>query len=159
MKEQQQNVNSEIFKTKRITFGVRTEHTYLEDPKHLLFNLSRYKFVSKMFSGYEKVLEIGCGDGFGTTLVASVVRHLTATDLDPRFIHELELNHPYADRIKFETIDFIENHFDGKFDAAFCLDVLEHIPREHEDAFMKNIVKSLKRNGDCIIGLPSLESQ
>ena len=30
-----------------------------KDPKHLGFVFSRYKFVSKMFSGKNKVLEIG----------------------------------------------------------------------------------------------------
>jgi len=41
----------------------------------------------------------------------------------------------------------------------FALDVLEHIEKNSEDLFMKNIVESLAINGTLIIGMPSLESQ
>ena len=55
--------------------------------------------------------------------------------------------------------DFIEDYLNEGFDGAFCLDVLEHIPKEFENKFITNITKSLNRNGDLIIGMPSLESQ
>ena len=32
---------------------------WINDPKHVLFTLSRYKFVSKLLEGYNKVLEVG----------------------------------------------------------------------------------------------------
>ena len=152
-------INQEIIKSSEVKFGTRTQHAYIEDPKHLLFNLSRYKFVSKMFSGYKNVLEIGCGDAFGTSLVAQTVGEITATDLDSEFIIDLKQTHAFANRIKFVTIDFIKDFLPGDYDGAFCLDVLEHIPKDFENKFITNIVKSLNRNGDLIIGMPSLESQ
>jgi 2-polyprenyl-3-methyl-5-hydroxy-6-metoxy-1,4-benzoquinol methylase len=47
----------------------------------------------------------------------------------------------------------------GGFDAAFSLDVIEHIPAADEDRFMTNIAESLAGLGVCIVGTPSLESQ
>jgi len=44
--------------------GVMNSAVWHEDPKRLVFTLSRYKFVSKMLSGKKRVAEIGCGDGF-----------------------------------------------------------------------------------------------
>ena len=152
-------INEKIVKSTEIKFGPRTQHSYLEDPKHLLFNLSRYKFVSKMFSGYKKVLEIGCGDAFGTALVAQTVKKITATDLDSQFIIELKKTHGFSNKINFLTKDFIKECIQEDFDAAFCLDVLEHIPKEFENKFIINITKSLAVNGDLIVGMPSLESQ
>lgn len=152
-------INKKIIENREVKFGPRTQYAYLEDPKHLLFNLSRYKFVSKMFSGYKSVLEIGCGDAFGTALVAQTVEEIIATDLDKRFVIELKRTHAFSHKIKFIEKNFISSFINGEFDGAFCLDVLEHIPREHEDQFIKNIVKSLNVNGDLIIGMPSLESQ
>lgn len=152
-------INKKIIENREIKFGPRTQYAYFEDPKHLLFNLSRYKFVSKMFSGYKSVLEIGCGDAFGTALVAQTAKEITATDLDTRFINELKRTHAFSHKIKFIEKNFISDFVNGEFDGAFCLDVLEHIPREYEDQFIKNIVKSLNDNGDLIIGMPSLESQ
>jgi 2-polyprenyl-3-methyl-5-hydroxy-6-metoxy-1,4-benzoquinol methylase len=152
-------INQKIIESPEIKLGARTQHAYLEDPKHLLFNLSRYKFVSKMFSGYGKVLEIGCGDAFGTALVAQTVEQITATDLDDKFIIELKRTHGFSNKINFLAKDFIRECVQDDFDAAFCLDVLEHIPKKFEKKFISNIAKSLAHNGDLIIGMPSLESQ
>tara|TARA_S200000501_G_scaffold316311_1_gene309128 strand:- start:240 stop:458 length:219 start_codon:yes stop_codon:yes gene_type:complete len=41
------------------TLGLRSSLSWREDPKHLVFRLARYKFVAKMLSGSENVLEIG----------------------------------------------------------------------------------------------------
>jgi hypothetical protein len=47
-----------------------------------------------------------------------------------------------------------------EFDAAYALDVLEHIPPNKERKFLRNISVSLKPdNGIFIVGTPSLESQ
>ena len=41
----------------------------------------------------------------------------------------------------------------------FLKNVLEHIQKEDENVFMKNICRSLSEDGSVIIGMPSLESQ
>ena len=53
--------------------GLTTSWAWHDDPRHLLFSLSRYKFVAKLFTGCERVLEIGCADGFSTRIVAQQV--------------------------------------------------------------------------------------
>ena len=45
------------------------------------------------------------------------------------------------------------------FDAAYSLDVFEHIVPEQEDDFVGNIARSLTKTGVAIIGSPSLQSQ
>ena len=157
--EKEFRINQKIIESIDVKFGPRTQHSYLEDPKHLLFSLSRYKFVSKMFSGYKKVLEIGCGDAFGTSLLTQTVNEVIATELDERFVVELSKTHPFANKIKFIEKNFISDCLQGDFDGAFCLDVLEHIPKEFEKIFITNILKSISDDGDFIIGMPSLESQ
>ena len=54
----------------------------------------------------------------------------------------------------------VKNYGDVKlFDAAYSLDVLEHIDPNLENIFLTNIVQSLKPNSQLIIGMPSIESQ
>ena len=53
----------------------------------------------------------------------------------------------------------IEGPVEGNFDAAYSLDVVEHIPQADEHAFLKNIVDSLQDQGVLIIGCPSIQSQ
>ena len=55
--------------------------------------------------------------------------------------------------------DLLTGPFPGRFDAAYALDVIEHIGREQEDRFVGNIVQSLDAHGVLILGTPSLQSQ
>jgi 2-polyprenyl-3-methyl-5-hydroxy-6-metoxy-1,4-benzoquinol methylase len=139
--------------------GLRSSQSWHDDPKHILFRLSRYKFVAKMLSGSENVLEVGCGDAFGTRLVQQEVKSLSATDFDPAFVRDVEAR--MVERWKFHvfTHDLLDGSIAGNFDGVFALDVLEHIPAEHEGIFLTNAFAPLNLNGVGIIGMPSIESQ
>ena len=102
-----------------------------EDPRRLTFVLARYKFVAKMLSGLARVLEIGCADAFGGAIVVQAVGRLTAVDFDPVFVQDA--NERMDPRWPFECCmhDILEGPVPGPFDAAYSLDVLEHIPAEH----------------------------
>ena len=56
--------------------GRYTTQAYLDDPCALAFISARYKFCAKLLSSKDRVLEIGCGDGFGGALVAQKVKNL-----------------------------------------------------------------------------------
>ena len=68
----------------KVELGLHTGYMWAKDPKHLLFTLSRYKFVSKMFDGFEKVLEVGAGDGFQSEIVESAVKKLILSDVEKK---------------------------------------------------------------------------
>lgn len=139
--------------------GLTSSETWNIDPRRLGFVLARYKFVSKMFRGLRSVLEIGCGDAFGTRIVLQEVERITAIDFDPVFIADAR------DRMqpewKFDCFvhDMLSGPVKGEFDGAYSLDVFEHISPKDEDRFLRNIVDSLSDRGIFILGSPSLESQ
>jgi len=149
----------ELLTTKRVMMGLMSGYVYMNDPKRLTFTLARYKFVSKMFSGFDNVLEIGCADAFGTSIIVKEVKKLVACDFDPVFIDDARRTHPLNKDIEFKVHDMFKNPMDVEFEGIFSLDVLEHISKSDEDQFMRNICASLSKNGVCIIGMPSLESQ
>src|SRR5437867_13226047 len=68
--------------------GIMSNQRWRDDPRGLLFILSRYKFVAKMLSGKQRVVEIGCADAFGTRVVQQEVSSVTASDFDPVFIED-----------------------------------------------------------------------
>ena len=129
------------------------------DPRRLLFTLARYKFVSKMFDGYETVLEIGCGDAFATRIVQQTVKKVTASDFDPIFIEEIHDRRQHKWELDAHVHNMVLEPTKQSFDGIFSLDVLEHVQQSDEDAFLKNTCLSLKSHGALIIGMPSLESQ
>lgn len=143
----------------RAKFGLMTSAAWHEDPRRLLFLLSRYKFVGKMLAGKKRVLEVGCGDAFGTRLVLQDVGSLCAVDFDPVFVKDV--NERMDPRWNFEcrVHDILSSPVGGQFDAAYSLDVIEHITSSDEDRFLTNISRSLAPNGVLIIGTPSLQSQ
>ena len=69
-----------------VSLGRYTSDDYINDPKHVAFVASRYKFVAKMLDGLGSVLEIGCGDGFGAPFVTSAVSNLICTDIDRKSV-------------------------------------------------------------------------
>lgn len=143
----------------RSTFGLMSNQVWHDDPRRLVFVLSRYKFVSKMFSGMRRVLEVGCADAFGTRIVLQEVASLTAVDFDPVFIDDVRERANPRWPLETRVHDILEGPVDGPFDGAYALDVLEHIPAEKEDAFMANLVGSLAPTGSLIVGTPSIQSQ
>ncbi len=142
-------------------FGIMSNQTWRDDPRRLVFLLSRYKFVSKMLAGKTRVVEIGCADAFGTRLVIQAGCHVTACDFDPVFIADAN------DRMAKEgwaADTLVHDMMTGPvppadFDAAYSMDVFEHIDPKHEDTFVGNIARSLTATGVAIIGSPSLDSQ
>jgi cyclopropane fatty-acyl-phospholipid synthase-like methyltransferase len=158
-KEEQYNVLTEQYDESKNFFGPVTSFIWQNDPKRVGIVLSRYKFISKMLAGKHSVLEIGCGDGFNSELVASEVGALTCTDFDPLFVKDAQRLRAHRSNMEFQVFNFIDGNYPKKMDAIYSVDVFEHISKEYEDIFTANIHASLEEHGVYIVGSPSLESQ
>lgn len=139
--------------------GLGAGYTWHDDPRRLVFMLSRYKFIAKMLEGKHDVLEVGCGDGFGTRIVAQAVGRVTGVDFDPAYIDSAKATMNPRYPIDFHQHDVLDCPVEGSFDAVFALDVLEHIDQSDEEKFLVHCLAGLRPHGVCIIGMPSLESQ
>src|SRR5437667_5510583 len=113
------------------SLGLTTNQVWEDDPRRLLFVLARYKFVSKMLSGKRNVLEVGCGDAFGARVVQQEVGRLTAVDFDPLFVEDAQSRMNPRWTFDCKVHDMLAGPLSGDFDAAYTLDVIEHIPKEH----------------------------
>jgi len=159
-RERQYQRSLDLLKEKGLTpLGLMTNQAWQDDPKHLLFTLSRYKFVAKMLAGRQRVLEVGCADAFATRIVVQAVQELTATDFDPVFVTDVLARMDPKWPFECKAHDMLSGPFPGIFDAAYALDVIEHIPPKDELSFVGNIVKSLTQHGTLLLGCPSIQSQ
>lgn len=151
----------EIRQKKGLTpLGLMTNQVWQDDPRRLAFLLSRYKFVAKVLSGKGAVLEIGCADAFGTRIVLQEVAALTAVDFDPVFIEDIRERMDPEWEFEARFHDMLSGPVQpAEFDAAYSLDVIEHIQPANEDQFVGNIAASLKPDGVLILGSPSIHSQ
>lgn len=149
----------DTFIHKPFTMGPHTTTRFIEDPKRLGFMLARYKFAAKMVqhsSRLGNVLEVGCGEGFGTLLLAAELSSIRVTgwDQDEEQIGWAQTQEQHAG---------MRAHFIGgqtfprrySYEGVVCLDVLEHIPKEDAYKFLMDLAFSLSFRGVVVIGTPN----
>ena len=124
--------------------GLMVNESWNQDPRRTLFMLARYKFVAKLLTGRKRVLEVGCADAFGTRLVQQTAGKVTAVDFDPVFIDDARARADPHWPLETFVHDMLAGPVEsGGFDAAFALDVLEHIQPADERRFLDNFCASL----------------
>jgi len=158
--EPQYQAHVELRDAKGFTrLGLRANATWHLDPKRLGIVLARYKFVAKMLSGKQRVLEVGVGDGWASRVVKQEVGTLVGIDIDPVFVSDAmaAMEDPWT--FECQVHDMLAGPIAPLFEAAYALDVLEHIVERDEHRFIANIAASLVEPGVAIFGMPSLESQ
>jgi SAM-dependent methyltransferase len=155
-KEAQNQIQFDNYGGSRVHLGPYTQHMWNTDPRHLGFLLSRYKFVAKMFEGKNRVLEIGVGDAFGTPVVLQTVGSVHCLDWEPLLIDDNKSR--TKGNVTFECLDITKDKPKSTFDAAFSLDVIEHIPNDIDKHYFKNIAESLTSTGVFICGTPNVTS-
>lgn len=147
---------TEMYEHDAYQIGPRTSHSIRTDAKHLLFTLSRYKFCAKMLEGKRNILEVGCGDAIGAPIILQSVERLCAVDIEPLVIEQNKARNEFGARLDFACYDFTQAHPHEIFDAAYCLDVIEHIEPEKESLFLSNLAACIADDGVCIIGTPNI---
>jgi 2-polyprenyl-3-methyl-5-hydroxy-6-metoxy-1,4-benzoquinol methylase len=152
-----------------ITLGPNTVDRYLTDPKRIAFFLSRYKFVGKMLRDCKSIIDVGCGDGFGTLtfLADTKATKVLGVDFDEALVkhaqsiqRELARLHPdRGSRISFQWRDMLAGHPAGDFAGLACLDVIEHIEPARENDFINALRDTLGSDGVALIGTPNLDAR
>tara|TARA_Y100001935_G_C17311792_1_gene517219 strand:- start:29944 stop:30633 length:690 start_codon:yes stop_codon:yes gene_type:complete len=139
--------------------GPYTTQAYMDDPSCLAFITSRYKFCSRILSGMENVVEIGCGDGFGGAIVAQKVKKLTCTDINLNLLNDNKKRMNHLKNVEYKYHDYRDSPLKNKVDAIYFIDVIEHIFKNEEELFLKNVFESINPNGVCLIGTPNIKSE
>ena len=145
------------FEHDEILLGAPTSFSLTRDPKHLAFVLARYKFCAKMLEGKKKVMEVGSGDGIGLPIIAKAVNHVYCVDWDKRHIESIKRRLlKYYNNITLKHLDMNVEAPNIKVDAAFSIDVIEHLHPKQEKKFVENIIGCLPRTGVLITGTPNI---
>lgn len=144
------------FATSEINLGPWTSYSLINDPKHMCFVLSRYKFCAKMLEGKKNIMEVGSGDGFGLPIIAQAVNHVYSVDWDKRLLEGNAKRLSHLRNVTYLNIDLNEDSPQIEVDAIFSIDVIEHLEPTKEANFFKNIVGCLKPQGVLITGTPNV---
>jgi cyclopropane fatty-acyl-phospholipid synthase-like methyltransferase len=104
------------------------------------------------------VLELGCGVGTQTELIARELRgrgSLLAVDLSPRSIEMARRRVARYRNVELRAADVTELELDRSFDVVVMPDVIEHIPLERHGALFGKVRRWVREAGWVFVHMPS----
>lgn len=119
-------------------------------------HISRYLFTSQFTNG-KRVLDMGCGVGYGVDIIATNGNPLSILgfDIDNETIEYAKAYYQKSTKIKFIKDDVLNfsNIPKQTFDIVTCFEVIEHI--SEQEKVLNNIVNSLNESGILFISTPN----
>jgi len=135
----------------RVAPGFAWNELYIHSAK-------RYRFAAERVAGM-RVLDLGCGSGYGSRILAQAAAHVAAADADPEPLTWGRETYPHA-RIARIRIPYITREqglpFPNQaFDAVVCFEVVEHVPVEQMEAWFAEIARVLHPDGHVVLSTPN----
>lgn len=106
----------------------------------------------------DRVLEIGCGVGTVTELVADALGpggHLLGVDLSPRSIAAARERLDGREGVELRAGDVLEMDLDGPFDVVVLPDVIEHIPLDLHPRLFRRVAEWVDAEGFVLLHYPN----
>ena len=131
----------------------------LDDPDEPLemiaFTIARYKFACKFMRETDRVVEIGCGEGFGCNFFSRHTAETVGLDIDEALIERCRGNYQ-RDNLKFIIGDIINPPQPPKpeFDFVVSFEMIEHVSREDGEKMVSNCASYLNPGGMFILSTP-----
>lgn len=141
------------FATKKTETRIVPEET---PAKFLAEHLKAYEFAEDFVKG-KKVLEVGCGDGYGSAYLAKAASEVVGVDYEKNVI--VSAQRKYARRnLIFLCADATHLEFkDNSFDVVCSFQVIEHIPEDKLIHYLLEIRRVLKSDGAFYLSTLNLE--
>ncbi len=115
-------------------------------------HLQRYQYAKK-YTQNKKVLDIACGSGYGSYIIANEggAAEVVGVDLDKDSIRYANHRFPSRNikRIVGDAQEFMEH---GAYDVIVSFETIEHLPKY--ELFLENMSKTLKENGVFFVSTP-----
>jgi SAM-dependent methyltransferase len=101
------------------------------------------------------VLEIGCGSGNFTVLMAAAGHRVTGVDLHAPYVDTARARLAGYPAVSVMCADATSSEFEAQYDTVVMLDVLEHI--EDHIGFMTKLRGALRPGGRIILKVPAYQ--
>lgn len=119
-------------------------------------HLPRYIFA-KQFVADGRVLDFGCGTGYGSAILADIAASVLGLDIDAEAIGWAQQAHQNS-RLVFECRNDAGKGLQKQtFDCVTCFEMIEHVDHETQMAVIQNISRLLTKEGLLIISTPNPE--
>lgn len=123
-----------------------------ETPLMVARHLSAYKLAQKYVPGKE-VLDIGCGEGYGTHYLSGYAKSITGIDYNAEAVAHAGAKYVNANT-RFEAIDVKHlSALNRRFEVICCFQVIEHIDNTRD--FLSAVKNLLIEDGIFICSTPN----
>src|SRR6478736_9325440 len=115
----------------------------------------RYAFARAFVAG-RQVLDVACGEGYGSALLCDTAAHVTGVDIDTRTLAHARAT--YAGRA---NLAFVEGSAaalplpDASFDVVVSFETIEHLDAADQPPMLAEFARVLKPAGLLIISSPN----
>ena len=125
---------------------------------HLLYHLARYKFASRMIRPGDRVLDYGCGTGYGTRMMAEVAGEIWGVDSDESVIQKASSQYQ-SDNLTFFCDDVLfKSMMAGcNFNMITVMEVIEHVTRKDAAKMLMSLRGGLAENGILVLSTPKFK--
>jgi SAM-dependent methyltransferase len=117
------------------------------------FNRWVFDSIAPCLSG--NILEVGCGTGTFTALMALAGHRVTAVDINPSYVEKAKARLATLNGVSIVAGDATRMSWPTRFDTVVLLDVLEHI--EDDGEFLRRLAACLAPGGRLVVKVPAGE--
>jgi SAM-dependent methyltransferase len=122
----------------------------------LMSHLCAYRLAGQLAADH-RMLEIGCGTGYGAYYLAHVARDVVAVDVEAAFVTKAQALFRLPN-LRYLQMEGTRLTFpDGCFDVVGSFQVIEHIPEPGLLTFLREIARVLTPSGTLIVSTLNLE--
>ena len=116
-------------------------------------HIQRY-LVAKELCRNKKVLDIACGEGYGSDILSQTASSVYGVDISEEAVLHAQ-NKYQKDNLSFRTGSVAEISFDDEsFDVVISFETIEHVSEELQIKFLDEIKRVLKKDGLLMMSSP-----
>ena len=115
----------------------------------------RYAFARR-FAGDRRVLDVACGEGYGTALLGSVAKSVVGIDVDIKTIEHARATYGETARMRFVAASCAGLPLpSASVDLIVSFETIEHVSQTEQRQMLSEFARVLTREGALVISSPN----
>ena len=115
----------------------------------------RYAFARRYVAD-KRVLDVACGEGYGSALLAEVASAVTGIDIDAVAVAHAKARYAAIANVRFEQGSAAALALpDGSMDAVVSFETIEHLPRAEQPRMLAEVARVLAGDGVLVMSAPN----